>query len=116
MVVCRLNQQLNDDYEAFTSGFTEIHDPKIREHVEQRLRAGDQWPDPYLSLNPNFSSGGSISTLVQAGVLHPECEQIFRIGKDEPGQQGYPLDLHQHQREAIEIARGGASYVLTTGT
>lgn len=49
-------------------------------------------------------------------MLHGECEQIFRIGKDAPWEHGYPLDLHQHQREAIEIARGGASYMLTTGT
>src|SRR6266540_336990 len=36
------------DYEAFTSGFTEILDPDIRAHVEKRLADGDQWPDPYL--------------------------------------------------------------------
>ncbi|MGW3730004.1 DEAD/DEAH box helicase, partial [Streptomyces sp. NPDC000851] len=29
---------------------------------------------------------------------------------------GRPLTLHQHQREAIDAAKSGASYVLTTGT
>lgn len=116
MDVFKVHQQLIADYSAFTSGFTEIHDRRIREHVEQRLDNGDQWPDPYLSLNPNFASGGSITQLVQQDLLHPECERIFRVGKDEPGMPGYPLDLHRHQREAVEIARGGASYVLTTGT
>jgi hypothetical protein len=41
------------------------------------------------------------------------------IGKDKPAgdyNQGQVIDLHQHQREAVEIARGGASYVITTGT
>ncbi|MGH3620724.1 MAG: DEAD/DEAH box helicase, partial [Sciscionella sp.] len=111
-----VHDHLIADYEAFTSGFTEIHDSRIRQHVDERLRVGEQWPAPYLSLNPNFASGGSIPELVAQELLHPECERIFRVGKDEPGAQGYPLDLHRHQREAIEIARGGASYVLTTGT
>ncbi|MGQ0775358.1 MAG: DEAD/DEAH box helicase [Pseudonocardiales bacterium] len=117
MDVFTLHQQLLTDYEAFTSGFTKIHDSRIREHVEQRLANGDQWPDAYLSLNPNFASGGSIGELVTQRFLHPECERIFRVGKNEPaGLQGQVIDLHQHQREAVEIARGGASYVLTTGT
>ncbi|MDQ3403952.1 MAG: DEAD/DEAH box helicase [Actinomycetota bacterium] len=116
MDVFTLHEQLIADYRAFTSGFTEIHDTRIRDHVARRQQAGDQWPDPYLSLNPNFAPGGSISELVDHELLHSDCEQIFRIGKDEPGSSGYPLNLHQHQRDAIEIARGGQSYVLTTGT
>ncbi|MBC6448079.1 DEAD/DEAH box helicase [Actinokineospora sp. HBU206404] len=116
MDVFKLHEQLIADYQAFTSGFTEIHDTRIRDHVSRRQDAGDQWPDPYLSLNPNFASGGTITELVDHGVLHSECERIFRIGKDEPGSAGYPLTLHQHQRDAIDVARGGQSYVLTTGT
>lgn len=118
MDVFQVHQQLLADYEAFTAGFTKIHDPRIQEHVDQRVANGDQWPDAYLSLNPNFASGGSIGELVKQGILHPECERIFRVGKGkEPdGTPGQVIDLHQHQREAVEIARGGASYVLTTGT
>lgn len=117
MDVFQVHQQLLADYEAFTAGFTKIHDDRIREHVDRRVANGDQWPDAYLSLNPNFASGGSISELVKQGFLHPECEQIFRVGKEEPpGSPGQVIDLHRHQREAIEIARGGASYMLTTGT
>lgn len=117
MDVFEVHRQLLEDYESFTSGFTEIHDRRIREHIERRMARGDQWPDAYLSLNPNFASGGSITDLIRAGLLHPECERIFRVGKDDPeGAGAHVLDLHQHQREAVEIARGGASYVLTTGT
>jgi ATP-dependent helicase YprA (DUF1998 family) len=117
MDVFQVHQQLLTDYEAFTAGFTKIHDPRIREHVDRRMANGDQWPDAYLSLNPNFASGGSISELVKQGLLHPECERIFRVGKEEPpAALGQVIDLHHHQREAVEIARGGASYVLTTGT
>jgi len=118
MDVFQVHQQLLADYEAFTAGFTKIHDPDIRKHVDQRVANGDQWPDAYLSLNPHFASGGSISELVKKGILHPECERIFRVGKEEEpqGTPGQVIDLHQHQREAVEIAKGGASYVLTTGT
>lgn len=35
--------------------------------------------------------------------------------KDERG-ESEPLRPHRHQREAIEAAQTGASYVLTTGT
>ena len=114
MDVFKVHQQLLADYESFTSGFTEIHDPAIRRHVEERMRSGTQWPDAYLSLNPNFAGGGSVSDLVGSDLLHPECERIFRVGKDEGA--GHVLNLHTHQREAIEIAGAGHSYVLTTGT
>jgi hypothetical protein len=56
--------------------------------------------------------------LAQQGVLHPECARIFQAGKTEDGTvcDGRPLTLHRHQREAIDAAASGASYVLTTGT
>jgi ATP-dependent helicase YprA (DUF1998 family) len=111
-----VHRRLVDDYAAFTSGFVTVLDPRIRRHVEARNAAGDQWPDPFVSLNPNFASGGSVADLVTSGVLHPECERIFRIGKSPTSADGQVIDLHQHQREAVEIARGGDSYVLTTGT
>nr|WP_244359618.1 DEAD/DEAH box helicase [Microbispora triticiradicis] len=98
-----------------TSGFTEIEDERIKEHVQKLLGAGEQWPDPYLSLNPNFAPGGSITQLIGQGLLVEECERIFRVGKDDSS-EGHVLNLHRHQREAVEIARTGASYVLTTGT
>ncbi len=41
---------------------------------------------------------------------------IFRRGKSPSDATGQPLLLHRHQREAIEAARTGANYVLTTGT
>ncbi|MGC5015117.1 DEAD/DEAH box helicase [Streptosporangium sp. DT93] len=115
MDVFKVHEQLISDYAAFTSGFTEIEDRRIKEHIRKRLSEGEQWPDPYLSLNPNFAPGGSITDLIQRGILVEECERIFRIGKDDES-AGQVLNLHWHQREAVDIARTGASYVLTTGT
>lgn len=70
MDVFQVHRQLLADYKAFTAGFTKIHDSRIREHVDRRMANGDQWPDAYLSLNPNFASGDSISELVRQGFLH----------------------------------------------
>ena len=66
-----------------------------------------QWPDPWLSLNPSFESGGHVAELVAEGLLHPECERIFRVkqGADDPGNHG--LTLHRHQRDAVEAAPHG---------
>ena len=114
MDVFRVRDRLIDDYRDFTGSFVDIRDKNIREHVRDRMARGYQWPDPWLSLNPNFASGGTITELVAEGLLRPECERIFRLKDSNP--DGPVLRLHQHQREAIEAARTGSSYVLTTGT
>ena len=116
MDVFSVHQQLIRDYRAFTSGFVDARDPRIAEFVQERLEFGAQWPDPWLSLNPSYATGGRVSELVAEGLLHPENERIFRAkaGQDDPGTR--TLTLHQHQREAVEVASSGLSYVLTTGT
>jgi ATP-dependent helicase YprA (DUF1998 family) len=118
MDVFGVHQKLIKDYRAFTEGGTVIRDGAIAGFVEKALDAKSQWPDPWVSLNPFFASGGSVSELAANGVLHPECARIFQAKKTEgrTGCDGRPLTLHRHQREAIDVAASGASYVLTTGT
>lgn len=114
--VFAVHERVIADYRAFTSGFVEVRDERIKAFVDQQFAEGVQWPDPWLSLNPSFASGGTIPDLVETGLLHPECARIFRRkdSPDDPGRE--PIVLHQHQREAIEVAGTGKSYVLTTGT
>jgi ATP-dependent helicase YprA (DUF1998 family) len=112
--VFHVRDRLIEDYRDFTGSFVDIHDKNISDHVRDRMARGYQWPDPWLSLNPNFASGGTITDLVAEGLLNPECERIFRLKDQNP--DGPAIRLHKHQREAIEAARTGASYVLTTGT
>ncbi len=80
------------------------------------FRDGMLWPQPLIQMNPMFQLGCTIDQLVDQGVLHSACAQIFRRGKEEKQPHGHLLHLHQHQEEAIRVARGGHSYILTTGT
>ena len=113
-----VHRRLISDYRAFTEGAAVIRDPRIAKFMEADLDAKSQWPDPWLSLNPFFADGGSVTDLVDSGLLHPECARIFQAGKTSGGTvcDGRPIRFYQHQREAIEAAGKGVSYVLTTGT
>ena len=91
-------------------------DARIAKYVDNALNAGAFWPEPLLQLNPTFLSGGTLDDLVAQGVLHPECARIFRIDKSDTDHTGKQILLHTHQRAAIIKAKGGTSYVLTSGT
>src|SRR5680860_275987 len=116
MDVFALHRKLIEDYRSFTSSFVQVRDRRLAAHVEQELESGVQWPDPWVSLNPSFATGGTIEEHVRSGLLHPECERIFRSKSHREDSGGKTLTLHRHQRNALEIARSGKSYVLTTGT
>ena len=122
MDVFQLRDQVIADYRDFATSFVQISDERIRKHVEEELDAGLLWPEPLIQLNPTFEVGATIDELVQRGVLHPECSRIFRHEPrpedPDPGlsPEDLPIRLHRHQVEAIEAARAGANYVLTTGT
>ena len=102
------------DYSAYISSFIEIRDERIRKFVHDKLDEETLWPKPLLQLNPSYEPGESIPQMT-AGLLHPECENIFRRGKD-PQKLGSLLQLHRHQSDALRVAQKGHNYVLTTGT
>ncbi|XLE06836.1 protein kinase [Streptomyces sp. Pv4-95] len=118
MDVFGIHNNLIKEYESFTRSATVIRDARIENFVEDDLASKSQWPDPWLSLNPFFADGGQVTDLVRDGLLHPRCAEIFQAGKKEDARRpdGRPLTFHRHQREAIEAAQEGDSYVLTTGT
>jgi hypothetical protein len=111
-----LREQLVEDYRLFTGSFVDPRDARIKELLKLRLTDNDQWPDPWLSLNPSFAAGGTAAEMVAAGLLHRECERIFRVKLDPQDAGRDPIVFHRHQRDAIEAAASGASYVMTTGT
>jgi superfamily II DNA/RNA helicase len=114
--VFEVRDKVIDDYKSFTTASIDIKDPRLKDYYQTELERDRQWPEPWISLNPAFETGGRIDELVRDGLLHPECDRIFRVKQhiDDPGRD--PITLHRHQREAIEVAKTGRSYVLTTGT
>lgn len=100
MDVFDLHEQLISDYGAYTQSFIRIADERIRKAVNAEVAAGLLWPDPLLQLNPNFESGATISELVDAGTLHPDCDRIFRI-KAHENDLGDPVTLYRHHSVGV---------------
>ena len=115
MNVFELRRKVIDDYSAYVRSFISIRDTRIRERVERDLEEGLLWPQARIGLNPAFAEGAWVDDLVAQKTLHDECSKIFRI-KPGPDQDKGGLKLHRHQVEAIEAAREGRNYALTTGT
>ncbi len=114
MDVFALRERLIGDYASYIQSFIKIRDRRIEQYVERELREGLLWPNPLIQLNPNFEPGAWIDQLVATDTLHTDCSQVFRLkGVDGSSK---PLRLHRHQTDAVEAARSGDSYVLTTGT
>jgi hypothetical protein len=116
MDVFDFRDRLIGEYERFTRSFVRIRAGDIKAHVDAAYSSERFWPAPMVGLNPAFVPGGEIGQFVTEGLLHPECERIFRSGKTAHGASGTLLTLHKHQEEAIRIAKQRKSYVLTTGT
>ena len=110
-----IRDQLVADYADYVRSFITVRDARMREYVDQVLDGGTLWPEPLIQLNPAFEPGESLTDLIAEGVLHAECERIFRR-KSVVDPVGEALRLHRHQTEAIRVAASGANYVLTTGT
>lgn len=115
MNVFQLRERLVQEYGEFTRSFLTIADPRIGDFVKKELDEGLLWPEAMVQLNPAFEMAETVDELVNARVLHPLCQDIFRVKRHE-NPQGRPLHLYRHQAEAIRVAATGQSYVLTTGT
>ncbi len=115
MNIFDLREQVVADYGNFIRGFLKIRDRRLDEFVHAELDRGVLWPEPWISLNPNFEPGGYVGELVSDGRLHPDCAPTFRL-KTDADPAGQHLRLHQHQAEAVDAAASGDDYVLTTGT
>jgi superfamily II DNA or RNA helicase len=97
------------EYSEYIKSFLNILDQDIYQFVEQELAKSVLWPDPLLQLSPAYEAAETVDTLVTQGVLHPLCGPIFRLRNES-------VRLHRHQRQAIDAAREGQHYVVTTGT
>lgn len=115
MDIFNFRNLLTHDYAEYARSFIHVSTEDISEKVTAALDSQELWPEPLVQLNPAFAPGASVPSLVKDGKLHPSCTDVFRHGKSE-AERGLPLDLYKHQVDAIDIARGGDNYVVTTGT
>ena len=113
MDVFSLRDKLIAAYRQYARSFIQIKDDHISSCVDDSMAEGAFWPDPLIQLNPRFASGGSVRNAIDDGYLDPRCERIFLYDKQNGG---VARPFYEHQRRAIEIAKGGHNYVLTTGT
>src|SRR5208282_4812170 len=89
------------------------------------------WPEALLQVSPSYSRVASVDELADRGVILRETAQIFRserglqrdileLNERASGQgaisRSEPFVLYHHQVAAMELARRGESYVVTSGT
>jgi Lhr-like helicase len=112
--VFQFRDQLVAEYSAFSRSFVRIKAPDIRREIATQYDVGRYWPEPLIQINPNYQRKGSVQSLVQEGVLHPACAEIFQVGKTEGRPQA--LHLYTHQLQALAKGQSQTSFVVTTGT
>ncbi|WP_370650244.1 DEAD/DEAH box helicase [Oscillochloris sp. ZM17-4] len=113
MDVFQLRSHIVDTYAAYTTSFLTIADLTMRAYVQERLEAGELWPDALIQLSPAYAADQTVVQLAQSHVLHPLCAKIFGWKKDDSFSS---LRLYRHQRDAITLAQQRRHYVVTTGT
>jgi hypothetical protein len=62
-----LDRALVSDYARFARSFTQIRAPDILAQVEQIYATNRFWPEPLISINPNFERGASVVDLAADG-------------------------------------------------
>jgi len=112
MDVFDLRRHIVDDYARFARSFTRIKAADLKQQVDQIYNDDQFWPEPLLQITPHYERGASLDELASVGDVTPTTAAIFRV-PDDPGE---PLQLHTHQVQALNAAKQGHSYVVTTGT
>jgi Lhr-like helicase len=111
MSIFDLHATVLADYRDFVRSFFRVADQRVGEFVERALvEEARLWPEFLLQVSPSYARTATVDELVARGVLHEETARIFRTS------DGHPFHLYQHQVEALEQARRGEGYVVTSGT
>ena len=111
MSIFDLHARVLNDFRDFVRSFFTIADTRVREFVEHALfEQAELWPESLLQLSPSYARAATVDELVAQGIITTETASIFRSDK------GSPYHLYHHQVEAVNKARQGSSYVVTSGT
>ncbi|HXG01116.1 MAG TPA: DEAD/DEAH box helicase, partial [Bacteroidota bacterium] len=111
MSIFELHSSILEDYRNFVRSFFTIADERAREFVDRTLlEQAELWPEPLVQLSPSYARAASVDELAARGTITAEAAALFRTSN------GNPFHLYQHQVEALEKAKNGESYVVTSGT
>ncbi len=78
MNIFQSHNKIVGDYASYITSFINISDEQIEQKVKNELEAGKLWPQPLLLFNPAYQQVGSISEIVDSGLLTKEAKDIFR--------------------------------------
>jgi ATP-dependent helicase YprA (DUF1998 family) len=111
MSIFDLHSQVLADYRDFVRSFFTVADERARQFVEHALvEEARLWPDFLLQVSPAYARVAIVDELAAQSALHEETARIFSTS------EGGPFHLYQHQIEVLDKARGGESYIVTSGT
>ena len=101
-------------YSEYLATTIRFGDPRLQEQLEEILdRPGFLSKGPFLEATPPYTKGLSTRQLVERGIL---CEGMLKLGGGEKRFFDPDLVLYEHQVRAIEMAREGKNFIVTTGT
>jgi hypothetical protein len=106
MDIFALRDHVVGEYRRYFESFINILDDRLRAFVQERLAEGEMWPDAVLQLNPAYEPGPTLRELAAQGTITAETGKFF----------GLDLRLYRHQEEALDIAKKGQHYLVSTGT
>jgi Lhr-like helicase len=111
--IFEFTESIKNDYIRYSSSFNMVKSEDIREKLQEYYRTGSEegqfCPEPLIQINPHYEITNTVPQLVDKGLLHPRCKDIFRFGESE-------MKLYSHQAEAIGCARDNKNFIVTTGT
>ncbi|ARU18281.1 DEAD/DEAH box helicase [Croceicoccus marinus] len=111
MNVFDLDRALIARYEQFARSFTEIRADDLRGAIDGIYGDGKFWPEPLVSLNPQYRRGRTIDEIAAEGSVDPALPAVFALGNPRA-----PISLFRHQEQALAKAAQGKNYIVTTGT
>ena len=108
------SRHISRSYSEYLATTIRFGDPRLQEQLEGILsKPGFLSKGPFLEATPPYTKGLSTRQLVERGTL---CEGMLRLGGGERELFDPDLVLYEHQVKAIEMARAGKNYIVTTGT
>ncbi len=107
-------QQIRQAYRSYVNTFQKFKNPVIQAWIEKELdKSSLIFKGPFIELKRNFTTGDSFETLVNEGIIHKDTPHCF-TAETENGK--LPVELYQHQSDAIRASFSGKNTIITTGT